>query len=205
MSGAALLAFILAAGLLAMTPGVDTALVLRALVLQGRRAAAAAVAGVALGCLGWGVAAALGLGVVLHKAPALHDSLKVLGGLYLLWLGLRSWCAPRQTLAMPKTPQASAAQAFSRGGLTNVLNPKVGVFYLSFLPQFVPAEGHATLWALGLAALHVLLSLLWFALLIALGASVQRQLQRPAVLRAMDRLTGLVFIAFGLRLMLSRP
>jgi threonine/homoserine/homoserine lactone efflux protein len=91
-----------------------------------------------------------------------------------------------------------------RGLLTNLLNPKIGVFYVTFLPQFVPTGVGAGLWMLLLAALHVAYSMVWFAVLIAATLPLSRVLKRPAVVRWIDRITGGVLIGFGARLALSR-
>lgn len=90
--------------------------------------------------------------------------------------------------------------AFARGALTNLLNPKVGIFYVSFLPQFIPAGVSVAPFTLLLGLIHVLLGLLWFLILIAATSPVLRWLRRPAAVRWLDRATGGVFIAFGARL-----
>jgi threonine/homoserine/homoserine lactone efflux protein len=84
--------------------------------------------------------------------------------------------------------------------MTNLLNPKVGVFYVSFLPQFVPHGVSVAPYVLLLGAIHVLLGLIWFACLIAATRPIARWLRRPALLRTCDRLTGAVFVAFGIGL-----
>ena len=91
-----------------------------------------------------------------------------------------------------------------RGFLTNLLNPKVGVFYVTFLPQFVPAGADVATFSFVLAAIHVLLSLVWFAALIAATVPLGRALRRPAVIKWLDRITGGVFVAFAARLALAK-
>ena len=91
-----------------------------------------------------------------------------------------------------------------QGFLTNILNPKVGVFYITFLPQFIPRGVDVVPFSLLLAGIHVALSLVWFAALIAVTAPLGRLLRRPRAVKAMDRLTGGVFLAFGARLALTR-
>lgn len=203
-----LLAFTAAATLLTLTPGVDTALVLRTAAIAGPRAGAAAGLGICLGLLGWGLAAAVGLTALLDAAPLAFTALKWAGAAYLLVLGIRLLFTPR---AAPLAPDAVAAlpseaglaAPFRRGLLTNALNPKVGVFYMTFLPQFLPHGVPVPGFSVLLAGLHVLLSLGWFALLIALTVPLGRLLARPAVVRGLDRATGCVFLAFGLRLALT--
>jgi threonine/homoserine/homoserine lactone efflux protein len=200
-----LLAFIAAASVLTVTPGTDTALVLRTAMADGRRPAALAATGVALGCLTWGAAVSLGLGALLHASEMAYNILKFAGAAYLVWVGTKLLRRPRTALDPPagEMPPQGAAQAFRRGLLTNLLNPKVGVFYVSFLPQFLPAGASVAAYSFFLATLHVVLTLAWFAVLIAATAPLSGFLRRPSALRTLDRLTGGVFVAFGLRLAAS--
>ncbi len=199
-----LLAFIVAAALLTMTPGVDTAMVLRVATVEGRRSAAAAAAGICAGCLGWGALVALGLAALLRASPLAYDVLKWMGAAYLLWLAAGLLWRPRDGLAGPDAPMRSGAGAlFLRGFLTNALNPKMGIFYVTFLPQFIPAGVAIGPHAFLLASIHVALAVVWFAALIGATAGLSRWLRRPAVIRTLDRVTGAVFIAFGVRLALS--
>ena len=202
-----LLAFTAAALLLTITPGVDTALVLRSAAAGGRLRGAAAALGVALGCLGWGLLAAAGLAALLAESALAYRVLQLAGAAYLCWLGLRMLLRPRREWPQPGAAMGAQGLRASglRGLLTNLLNPKVGVFYVSFLPQFVP---HGV-WPAGflflLACVHVLLTLAWFGVLIAATAPIGRWLARERVMRALDRCTGLVFLGFGARLAWERP
>lgn len=201
-----LLAFSLAAALLAATPGVDTALVLRTAIAGDARRAAGAALGIAAGCLLWGGAVALGLAALITTSAVLFDALRWIGALYLGWLGIRLLLAPRRAQAEPGgAGDGTPGAAFAAGFLTNLLNPKVGIFYLTLLPQFVPAGVAVASFIFVLAAIHVLMSLLWFALLIALARRVAPVLRRPAVIASLDRLTGLVFVGFGVRLAVAQP
>ncbi|WP_029004819.1 LysE family translocator [Azorhizobium doebereinerae] len=197
-----LLAFTVAAGVLTLTPGVDTAMVLRASAVSGARGGAAAALGIALGLCAWGMGAALGLTALLAASSIAFAVVKVAGAGYLFYLGIMLILKPR-VAAMPPQAGGGAATAFRRGLTTNLLNPKVGVFYITFLPQFIPPGGDAVLFCLLLAGLHVLLTLAWFAALVALTVPLGRVLARPAVVLGLDRLTGCVFVAFGLRLALA--
>ena len=203
----AILAFTAAAAILTVTPGLDTALVLRTAVGSGARPALFAVVGIALGCFLWGIIVAVGLGALLAASALAFAILKYAGAAYLLWLGLHLMLKPRQSFAPGQAKEekgAGAGQALRRGLLTNLLNPKVGLFYMTFLPQFVPAGADVTSFSLLLALIHALLGLIWLALLAAATVPMSRVLQRPAVVRTTDRLTGAVFVAFGLKLALSR-
>ena len=201
-------AFLVAGGLLTVTPGLDTVLVLRTAAGEGRRAAALAVLGIQLGCLTWGAAVALGLGVLLTASAAAYLALKWCGAAYLVWLGIGLLRGSRDTLDLGsdrlRPAAASASTWLRRGLLTNLLNPKIGVFYVSFLPQFVP-DGFAPSPAIfGFAVLHVVIGTLWLATLILGMSRLRPLLRRPATIRWLDRLTGTVFIGFGLKLALGR-
>lgn len=202
----ALIAFSAAAALLTITPGLDTALVLRTAAVEGPKRAALAAAGIVLGCLAWGAAVALGLGVLLAASTLAFTILKWAGAAYLVWLGLGLLFKPRQRfdLSAPAAPAGGDFAWMRRGLLTNLLNPKVGVFYVSFLPQFLPKAAPAGPFIFLLAALHAAMGLAWFAALIAATRPLAGVLQRAAVVRWLDRATGGVFLAFGVRLALER-
>lgn len=202
----ALLAFITAASILTITPGVDTAMVLRSGASAGARPAAYAAAGVALGCLVWGVGVSVGLGALLAASQLAFTAVKWAGAAYLIYLGIKLIVHPRERFEAPEAGSSPIDpwQSLRQGLLTNLLNPKVGVFYITFLPQFIPAGANVALFSFLLAAIHVLLSLIWFAMLIAATVPLGRVLRRPRVIRAMDRVTGGVFVAFGAKLALSK-
>lgn len=202
----ALLAFIAAAAILTVTPGVDTAMVLRSAASGGTRPATYAAAGIALGCLVWGAAVSIGLGALLAASQLAFTVVKWAGAAYLLYLGLKLIARPRERLDAPAEASArmDAGQSLKQGLLANLLNPKIGVFYITFLPQFVPAGANLAAFSFLLAAIHVLLSLAWFAVLIAATVPMGRFMRRPRVVKAMDRITGGVFVAFGAKLALSR-
>jgi threonine/homoserine/homoserine lactone efflux protein len=212
----ALLSFALAAGLMTLTPGIDTALVLRTAVVENARNALLAAAGIVTGVLAWGLLAALGLGAVLAVSEIAYRVLQAAGAVYLFWLGARMlYAAARPTPTAkawngedanaPATRGNSAARWFVRGLTTNLLNPKVGVFYVSFLPQFMPPDVNVVAFSAVLAAIHAALSLAWFVLLVLATRPFARALARPATTRALDAITGTVLIGFGLRLALSPP
>ena len=178
----ALAAFIGVVALLTLTPGLDTAMVLRASTLDGRRPAALAALGIAAGCLVWGLAVALGLAVVLTASRGAYMALKWVGAAYLVWLGVRLVAKPRTRFDLEAGPRSAPGGGnwWLRGLLSNVLNPKVGVFYVSFLPQFVPTGVLPAPFVMLLAAIHALLGLGWFAALVAASAPLSRWLRRGA-------------------------
>lgn len=204
-----LLSFAVVAGLLTITPGLDTALVLRSAVAQGPRHGFATALGINAGVLAWGAGAAVGVSALLTASTVAFTVLKVAGAGYMVWLGVRMI---RAALAAPGSAGGSDGPAapegcwaaWRRGLATNLVNPKIGAFYVAVLPQFVP-EGTSPLTAgLLLALVHNLEGLVWFAVLIIGASRVRAVLQRRSARRAVDALTGTVLIGFGLRLGLAR-
>jgi threonine/homoserine/homoserine lactone efflux protein len=143
---------------------------------------------------------------LLAASPIAFTVLKWAGTAYLVWLGLGLILKPRQAFDLSGAAAATGGDFawMRRGLLTNLLNPKVGVFYISFLPQFLPAGLHPASFIFLLAAIHAVLGLTWSACLIGATRPLSGWLQRAAVVRWLDRITGGVFLAFGIRLALSR-
>ena len=202
----ALAAYLLAAGLLTLTPGLDTALILRTAAVEGPRRAGLAAIGIISGCLVWGAAVALGLGALLAASTLAFTLIKWAGCAYLVWLGLNLIFKPRSSFELSaEGPQAGGDFTWMRRGLlTNLLNPKVGVFYISFLPQFLPAGVQAAPFIFLLAVIHAVLGLAWSAGLIGATRPIAGVLRRAGVVRWLDRITGGVFLGFGLKLALDR-
>ncbi|MFC3861670.1 LysE family translocator [Deinococcus antarcticus] len=206
----ALLGFAVVAGLMTITPGLDTALVLRSAVTQGRTQAIATAAGICTGVLVWAVAAAVGISALLTASEAAYTVLKVVGTAYMLWLGfgmLRS--AFRRdphglTVQAENLKPAGLAQCFQRGLLTNLLNPKVGAFYVALLPQFMPSDTPHLLAGVLLGLVHNIEGMLWLSLLAYTAHRARAWLSRPKTQRLVDGLAGTAVIGFGLKLGLSR-
>lgn len=199
-----LLAFTFAATLLTLTPGLDTALVLRTATVEGKRQALHATLGINAGCLVWGAAVAFGLGALIAVSELAYTLLKYCGAAYLAWLGLNMLIRPRRSLSPAKADGKPGGNWFFKGMLGNVLNPKVGIFYVSFLPQFIP-QGHSLIgWTFGLVSIHVVLGLVWSLVLIGATRPLSGFLRREKVIRWMDRTTGLIFVLFAARLALSK-
>jgi threonine/homoserine/homoserine lactone efflux protein len=199
------LAFTAAAALLTVTPGLDTALVLRTCAAEGGRRAMLAGLGICLGCLAWSAIVALGLGALLAASEIAYAILRYVGTAYLLWLGIQLLRTRRTGVGEACTVAGGAGLVWLRRGfLTNMLNPKVGIFYVSFLPQFIPAGASVPATTILLGGIHTSLGLLWFAFLITATRPVSKALQRPVVVQTLDRLTGGVFLFFAFRLALAR-
>ena len=203
---AALAAFTLAAILLSITPGLDTALIVRTSASEGRRAGVAAAMGTAVGCLWWASLTALGLGALLAASTFAYEVLKWIGAAYLMWLGIRMLLNPRTAFNDTAAPERGRRGAFGwlvKGFLTNTLNPQVGVFYVSFLPQFVPHGVAVPPFILLLGVVHAVIGFAWLAILTGATHHITTALKRPGVLKWLDRVTGVVFLAFGARLALE--
>ncbi|WP_322363256.1 LysE family translocator [Pseudomonas sp. Teo4] len=199
-----LIAFTLAATLLTVTPGLDTALILRTATVEGRRQGLRAALGINAGCLLWGAAVAFGLGALLAVSELAYNVLKYCGAAYLAWLGVNMLVRPRQSLAPDATQERAETNWFLKGMMGNLLNPKVGIFYVSFLPQFIPQGQPLVAWTFGLVGIHVALGLLWAVALIGATQSLAGVLRREKVIGWLDRATGMVFVLFAVRLALSR-
>jgi threonine/homoserine/homoserine lactone efflux protein len=203
----ALVTFACAAALIVLLPGPDTLVVVRNLIRGGRRSAALTVIGVLSGLAVWVAAAALGLAALLRASRDGYAALRLVGAVYLIWLGvnsLRARTARSNEVQIPDAPRRIVGTGYRAGLATDLLNPKVGVFFVSFLPGFVPA-GHAVgPTSLIFGAIFVVETAMYFALLLVLAARVTKWMSEPRVRRRLDRATGLVLIGFGLRIASER-
>jgi threonine/homoserine/homoserine lactone efflux protein len=205
--GTSVATFAVVALALTLTPGLDTALVLRSALTRSRRDAAATAAGIVAGLFVWGAAAAVGISALLTASQLAYDVLRYAGAAYLVWFGLRLLVrAVRGTLVTEPAGAAGSSpwRAARQGLATNLLNPKVGVFYVALLPQFLPSGSDPLAVGLLLAGVHGLISVAWFALLIALASALAARLRRPGTVRAIDGVTGTTLIGFGVRLAVIR-
>jgi threonine/homoserine/homoserine lactone efflux protein len=205
-----LLLFAAAVFVLNATPGVDLLLTVSRTLAQGPRAGVAAALGINAGCVVHALAAAFGLAALLALHPQAFALIQWGGAAYLGWLGLgllrQAWGGMRA--ASPGTAGNAKPlwTEFRTGLLTNVLNPKVALFFLAFLPQFVPAaSSDKTLSFLALGAWFVLQSSLFLLVLVALVARLRRWQTSGLARRAINGMGGLLFIALALRLLSARP
>ena len=196
--------FVVAAGLLTITPGLDTALVLRTSAVDGARKAVLAMLGISAGLLVWGAAVAVGLAALLKASEIAFTALKWVGAAYLVWLGITLLLRPRDRFDTASVARVNRGNWFLRGLFNNLLNPKIGVFYISFLPQFIPTGVKAGPYTFLLALIHVVLGLVWLSTLILATRPLNRALRRPRVVKTLDRLTGCVFVGFGVKLAVQR-
>ncbi|CDL07846.1 Putative threonine efflux protein [Klebsiella pneumoniae IS43] len=147
---------------------------------------------------------AFGLGALLAVSELAYTLLKWCGAGYLCWLGIQLLLRPRQQFNTTPAESTTTSNWFLRGMLGNVLNPKMGVFYVSFLPQFIPAGHSPVSWTFLLVAIHVLIGTLWSLTLITATRYAAGILKKPAVVKWMDRTTGCLFLLFAAKLAMSR-
>jgi threonine/homoserine/homoserine lactone efflux protein len=196
--------FALAAVLIVLLPGPDTLVVLRNLIRDGRRTAARTVAGVLSGLAVWVATAALGLAALLHASEDAYTVLRIAGACYLLWLGvqtLRTRLAPEMLTVEPGPARRRwLGGGYTAGLATDLLNPKVGVFFVTFLPGFVPSGASVGSASLAFGAIFVVETAAYFALLLFLAGRITRWMRDPKIRRRLDWATGTVLIGFGVRL-----
>jgi threonine/homoserine/homoserine lactone efflux protein len=201
----AMLTYLLPAALITIIPGPDTAMILTTAVRAGRRAAVRAAWGVGTGLLLWGAAAAVGLAAMLRTSGMVYGAFQWVCVAYLLSLGVRALLASRRA-AEPEAEEAGRRRGLSLGWgykralITCVFNPKLGVFFVVFLPQFVPADEPVGATSMALAAVQAATAVLWYLLLGRLAARARQMLARQRVRAWFDRITASVFVGFGVRL-----
>lgn len=205
---AELAVFATAVAVLNATPGVDVALTVGRTLQGGARAGLAAAAGISAGCVVHALAAAFGLAALLALHPQAFVALQWAGAAYLVWLGVQLLRSAGRRGADPPAAPVAAHRAwadFRAGLLTNVLNPKVALFFLAFLPPFVPADSPAkTASFLLLGAWFVVQGGLFLVLLVGLAARLARLSAPGPVKRALQAAGGLLFIALALRVLRER-
>jgi threonine/homoserine/homoserine lactone efflux protein len=209
---AALLGFAFASTLLIVAPGPDTMLVMRNTMRGGRAAGWVTACGTMSGLAIWAVAAALGLSALLRVSHVGYDALRIAGGGYLIWLGVTSLGLVRRRApghatatgpAEPAPGMATRVRAYLTGVLSNLLNPKIGVFFIAFLPAFIPAGVSTARFSLVLGLWFMVETGLWLGIVAWLADRGARWLRRPAAQRWLGRFTGVVLIGFGIRLVTS--
>ena len=201
------LVFIGIAALLTITPGADMAMVSRSVFTGGRREAFATTLGILAGCLVWAIVSAAGVGAVLAASRTAYDALRLVGAAYLVWLGVQSLLAARRGDYRDigeERPPARRSSAFRQGLLTNLFNPKIAIFYSTFLPQFIGPGDPALLLSMLLAGVHIAFGLVWLTGYAWLLDKTVTAFKGSRLRRALDALTGTVLVALGLRLAAER-
>ena len=203
--------YVAVAGLLVIIPGADTLVVVRNTLSGDFRSAVRTTVGVCAGLVAWALMSSIGLATALAASPTLFDLLRAAGAAYLMYLGAQALVAARRTAAPGAAPGTTSEAARSprsgkdwrQGVLTSLGNPKVGVFYTSLLPQFIPAEGSSLSPSVLLAAIHValsFLSLFTYAVIVSRMGDVFR---KDGWRRVLEAIAGAALVAVGSWLMAS--
>jgi len=197
--------FVLSGLLLNMTPGVDTLYIVARGTAQGWRAGAVAALGIGAGCIVHTVAAALGLSAILATSAMAFGLVKWVGAAYLVYLGVTLLLTRSPKVAAPLPPPASLPKVFAQGFLTNVLNPKVALFFLAFLPQFIDVDApHKALAFILLGAIFDANGTLWNLLVAWTASGLGRKLAvGGGAVTWLNRALGTLFVALGARLALA--
>jgi threonine/homoserine/homoserine lactone efflux protein len=194
------LAFIGAATLIVLLPGPDTLVVVRSILRGGRRQGTLTALGNLCGLSVWVVGAALGLAAMLEASEIGYAVLRIVGACYLVLLGVQAWRSRGHVDQPGEGRRGVLGTGFRAGVLTNLLNPKVGVFFVTFLPGFVP-DGSSVLWVtLLFGAIFIALTAAYWVLLLGLSGRVTTWMNTPSIRRRLDTATAAVLVAFGLRL-----
>lgn len=200
------LGFLTAAILITLSPGPDNMMVLGAGIAKGRTRGIAFGLGCALGCLNHTLLAVIGVSALIAASPVAFTALKVVGGLYLIWMGLQALRSRGGAKVAAGVPDESARRLFFKGLVANAINPKVVLFFLSFLPQFVVASRGDANWQIAwLGLTFTAQAAVLFGLLGYFSGTIGQWLNRtPRAGMWLDRVAGAIFVGLGLRLIVAR-
>jgi threonine/homoserine/homoserine lactone efflux protein len=208
------LAFVGVAAILTILPGADMALVTRNVLVVGRQRTMLTITGICAGCVIHAAASALGLSAILATSATAFNVVKSLGAAYLVWIGIQSIRESRRSgipadlspasLAPARRSSISLVSPLSQGFLTNLLNPKVAIFYLTFLPQFIGPGEPVLRRSLVLATIHIAMGFIWLTTYAWFIDRLGAVLTRPMVKAWLERVTGGLLIALGARLAWER-
>lgn len=192
-----------------LLPGPDTAVVTKNALIHGREAALGSAVGTNVGVSAWTLATALGVAAILRSSATIYDALKLAGAIYLVWIGIRTLWDSRRSRAEDAGVPATGRVIDGRGGfrqglITDLANPKVGIFFTSLLPQFVSPHGAALPQMLILGAIFIAFSLAWMCGYALIAVRLSHVLSRARVKARIDRCSGLVLVGVGLRLAIER-
>ena len=199
--------FCLSAIVLSITPGPDTFYILGRAVSQGTKSSMASVFGISTGVLIHTVAAAIGLSTILATSALVFKIIKLVGAVYLIYLGITMILASKDTGAFSRDNRYASSfwKIYRQGVITNVLNPKVALFFLSFLPQFIdPKYGHMTSFVF-LGLIYVFVCTVWYLIFSGFASAIAMVFKKNTMwLRIINRISGGIFIGLGLNLAFSK-
>ncbi len=206
-----LIAFFFVAGAITLSPGADTMLVIRNVLRGGRRDGLITSVGVCSGLTIHASLSAVGVSIILAQSAVAFQAVKILGAIYLVWLGVKSLRSAMMADGVEPTAALSSVatvlsprRSFLEGLLTNALNPKVAVFYLAFLPQFIRPDDPVLARSFLLASIHITQGLLWLGVLSFMLDKGRSFITRPRVKRTLDATCGTVLLGLGLKLAIEK-
>jgi threonine/homoserine/homoserine lactone efflux protein len=202
-----LVAFTALSFVVAVTPGPDSLLVLRHTLQRGRREGVRVGTGAASGSLAWGVCSALGVTALLAASARTYRAVELAGAAYLVVLGVQGWRTKRPAAAADRrttTRRRRSVTGFRAGLLSSALNPKLGLFFLAVMPQFIPQRAPTIGYALAYAAIDSLVAVAWLAALAWIGDKAGAWSRRPGVKRTLDRVAGAMLIGIGLKVAVAK-
>lgn len=198
--------FIISSILLNLTPGADTIYILGKGISKGKKAAIISALGISVGCMVHTILAAFGLSVILSKSIIAFNIVKAVGAFYLIYLGIKSMKTKDFSLKEEDKENISSGKIFREGILTNVLNPKVALFFLSFMPQFIsPNNSFGAIPFIVLGSTFVFTGTIW-CLILAISSSLmtKKLKEKPSFSKILNRVTGIIFVGLGLKLLTSK-
>lgn len=201
--------FIVMSILLIILPGPDTGLATKNTIAYGKKGGLKTVLGITSGLVIHTFAAVVGLSAIIVKSAFLFSAFKYIGAIYLIYLGIMSlWSLRKKEVSFEGDEQGESkyqgTSCFRQGFLTNLLNPKVAVFFLTFLPQFVVADGSIFLQLLAMGLIYTGLTVLWFLLYIYLIDYISSWMKKPSTQQVIQGITGFVLVGFGIKLALEK-
>ncbi|EMB51330.1 Putative threonine efflux protein [Vibrio mimicus] len=203
-------AFLIAITILTLTPGLDTALVIRNTSRAGFADGCTTSLGICFGLFVHATFSAIGISAILAQSAELFQIVKMIGAAYLIWLGISSLRSLMKTgqgieVASLSHSQFRLTRSLREGFLSNVLNPKTAVFYLAFLPQFINPEYSPLAQSLLMALIHFAIAMVWQCGLAGALSSAKNLLKNVSFMRWMEGTTGFVLVALGIKLLLEKP
>jgi RhtB (resistance to homoserine/threonine) family protein len=203
-------AFLIAITILTLTPGLDTALVIRNTSRSGGIDGCVTSLGICMGLFVHAIFSAVGISAILLQSAELFQVMKWIGAAYLIWLGLNSLKdAFKNTnninITDAQVLNFNAKRSLREGFLSNVLNPKTAIFYLAFLPQFINPKYSPFIQSITLASIHFMIAMLWQCSLAGALNSAKKMLKSSAIMRWMEGVTGTVLILLGVKLLMDEP
>ena len=195
--------FIVAGIVLAVTPGTDTIYILSRTLAQGKGAGIASTLGVSSGVLIWGLLVSFGLATVLTQLPSVLLFIKIIGAVYILWIAIQMWRHNDLDVQHLQADMGHMAvgKIYKQGIVTNLLNPKVGLFFMALLPQFVSTQAHSALPFLLLTVTFIVIGTLWCLFLVVLAGLISHKLQQnPHMAQTISRISAVVLGAMGVHI-----